>query len=484
MTFADRITKAWGALTDAPKAMPAIETKASAAAAVAVHYKVGMAQWSPPDYRARIRAFADNPIVFRASMMIAEAVAEIEPYVMIGEEEDTSPANPVVRLLQRPNPESDRFAFIRSLVAYRKLHGNGFIELVTGLRDYPAEVWALRPDRMQIIPGPTGAPLAYRYEAFGRRKDWPVDVQIGISDLLHMREFNPLDDIWGQGCLSPAARAVDLHNAALTFQKSLLDNGGAPSGALKYAPQVPAGSAVPALTEAQREALKKSLDERVGGAKNAGKPLVLDGGLDWVQFGMTMVDMQAKETKDDAARMIALAFGVPPMLLGIPGDNTFSNYQEAAKAFFRQTVLPEARHVYGTLGRWIAVRSGLKNCKVMVDDDKVYALADDLRSKWERLTMQGVPLTLNELREAMGYDALAPDIGDEIYMDGFRAPLHPKIRTDEAAAGQAEVQLQQMMAFPGYDPAKDKDGDGQSGDGTGTQAGEKVAVSKIDGGLK
>jgi phage portal protein BeeE len=41
-----------------------------------------------------------------------------------------------------------------------------------------------------------------------------------------------------------------------------------------------------------------------------------------------------------AAREIALALGVPPMLLGIPGDNTYSNYQEATRSFWR--VLPEA----------------------------------------------------------------------------------------------------------------------------------------------
>ena len=33
------------------------------------------------------------------------------------------------------------------------------------------------------------------------------------------------------------------------------------------------------------------------------------------------------------AREIALAFGVPPMILGLPGDNTYSNFQEANRAF-------------------------------------------------------------------------------------------------------------------------------------------------------
>ena len=56
------------------------------------------------------------------------------------------------------------------------------------------------------------------------------------------------------------------------------------------------------------------------------------------------------EAKHAAAREIALAFGVPPMLLGIPGDNTYSNYQEANRAFWRQTVLPLVPHAEGAVG--------------------------------------------------------------------------------------------------------------------------------------
>ena len=43
--------------------------------------------------------------------------------------------------------------------------------------------------------------------------------------------------------------------------------------------------------------------------------------------------------KHAAAREIALAFGVPPQLLGIPGDATYSNYREANGAFWRGTVV-------------------------------------------------------------------------------------------------------------------------------------------------
>ena len=57
----------------------------------------------------------------------------------------------------------------------------------------------------------------------------------------------------------------------------------------------------------------------------AGRPLLLEGGLDWKPLSLTPKDMDFIEAKNVAAREIALAIGVPPMLLGIPGDNTYSN---------------------------------------------------------------------------------------------------------------------------------------------------------------
>src|ERR687888_666702 len=46
--------------------------------------------------------------------------------------------------------------------------------------------------------------------------------------------------------------------------------------------------------------------------------------------------------------------GVPPMLLGISGDNTYANYQEANRTFWRQTVLPLVNRTARSLSAWLA----------------------------------------------------------------------------------------------------------------------------------
>ena len=81
--------------------------------------------------------------------------------------------------------------------------------------------------------------------------------------------------------------------------------------------------------------------------------MLLEGGLDWKPIALSPKDMDFIEAKNGAAREIALAFGVPPMLLGIPGDNTYANLPEANRALWRQTVIPLVRRVAEDLaGGW------------------------------------------------------------------------------------------------------------------------------------
>ena len=88
---------------------------------------------------------------------------------------------------------------------------------------------------------------------------------------------------------------------------------------------------------------------------------------------MSPKDMDFMEAKNGAAREIALALGVPPMLLGIPGDNTYSNYAEAQRAFWRQTVLPVVNRMCLGFSKWIS--PGYGTALTLVPDlDQVEAL--------------------------------------------------------------------------------------------------------------
>jgi HK97 family phage portal protein len=121
-------------------------------------------------------------------------------------------------------------------------------------------------------------------------------------------------------------------------------------------------------------------------------------------------DMDFLQAKHAAAREIALVFGVPPMLLGIPGDLTYANYAEANRALWRQTVLPLANRIACALAQWLSPAFGAE-LRVVIDTDQIDALASDRAAAWERISAAPF-LTLNEKREALGYSPL--EGGDRI----------------------------------------------------------------------
>jgi HK97 family phage portal protein len=100
-------------------------------------------------------------------------------------------------------------------------------------------------------------------------------------------------------------------------------------------------------------------------------------------MALSPAELDFVELKNAAAREIALAFGVPPMLLGIPGDNTFANYAEANRAFWRGTVVPLVRRVADDLSFWLG--AGFGGVKLVAEVDGVEALAEDRAALWARV---------------------------------------------------------------------------------------------------
>ncbi|UFS73248.1 phage portal protein [Tardiphaga sp. 37S4] len=378
--------------------LAAPEVKASRTARVLAFESGGRARWTPKDFAALAReGYLSNAIVHRAVRLIAENAAACSFLVFDGAQERE--AHPLAQLLTRPNPRQDGGVFFETLYAHLLLAGNAYVEAVTldtQVRQHEVrELYALRPDRMKVVPGSDGWAEAYDYSVGGRSVRFDQQAS-GVPPILHLTFFHPLDDHYGLAPIDAAATALDTHNASSKWNKALLDNAARPSGALVYAG--PEGSV---LSEPQFDRLKRELEGNYQGAANAGRPLLLEGGLDWKAMSLTPKDMDFLEAKHTAAREIALAFGVPPMLLGIPGDNTFANFQEANRVFFRQTVLPLAARTGNALAQWLAPAFG-DGIRIDIDTDRVDALAADRTALWERVSSADF-LTLNEKREAVGY---------------------------------------------------------------------------------
>lgn len=353
----------------------------------------GRPRWTPRDCASlAAEGFGKNAVAYRCVRMIAEAAASAPLVVFVdGVRND---AHPVARLMAKPNPEQSGPEWLEGVYGALQTAGNAYVEAVGD--ETPGELWSLRPDRVRIVPGRAGWPEAYDYAVGGRSVRIGREAD-GWMPVMQLKLFHPMDDHYGFSPLEAAAFAIDVHNSSGAWNKALLDNAARPSGALVFS-----SKDGERLTEMQFQALKAELGEAHAGAANAGRPLVLEGGLDWKPMSMTPADMDFIAGKHAAAREIALAFGVPPQLLGIPGDATYANYREANAAFWRGTVIPLARKTAGALTGWLGGR--FDGIRVEADLDAVPALQPERDALWARLSAASF-LTDEERRRMAGVGA-------------------------------------------------------------------------------
>lgn len=407
------------------------EVKESAAGAAMV-INPGQAAWSSRNYAA----FADegyrrNVVAYQAINKIADAVASVKWTVWRGKQELIE--HPILDLLHNPNPMQSGPQYMRAKIGFLMIAGNGYEEAVE-VGGQVRELYQLRPDRMKIVPGSNGFPQAYVYKVGGREVRFPVDPD-SLSPVRHLRMFNPLDDWYGMSPIEAGAYAIDQHNLSMTWMQALLQNSARPSGAL-----VVTGDKD--LNDDQFNRLKAQMENEYQGAQNGGRPLLLEGGLDWRQMGLSPTDMGIIETKYSSARDVCLALGVPPQLLGIPGDNTYSNYQEARLAFWEDTVMPLLDVIGEDWNAWLGEPQGVY---IKPDLDQIPAIADKRNSLWE-MADRATDLTINERRAMKGYEPIA---GGDILLVGLgQMPLSDAA---EPISAPDDVDMKAMARIAGYE---------------------------------
>lgn len=342
------------------------------------------------DYHTAVReSFLSNPVAQRAVRIVAEGVGQA-PIA------SDDPA-----LVELVNATSAGQSLIETLATHLLLHGNGYVQIIKDAKGKPVELFALRPDRVTVIAGADGWPCAYAYRVGSECIEISLEDEDGWPGIIPIQALHPLEDHYGTGALAAAMQAVAIHNAASNWNRALLENAARPSGALVYETGDGAG-----LTTDQFDRLKTELADAFSGAGNAGRPMLLDGGLKWQSMALTPADMDFATLKSAAAREIALAFGVPPMLLGLPGDNTYSNYREANRALWRLTLLPLAEKLFS------ALREGLgpwfPDSVLAIDLDQVTALSEDRERLWKQVC-EAEFLSRAEKRAMLGLPEESPE---------------------------------------------------------------------------
>ena len=368
----------------------------------------GQPVWSPRNYESFAKeAYGKNVVAYQSINRIADAVASVKLGVYRGETELTD--HPLLTLLRRPNPMQSYGDYVRAKVSYLMIAGNGYEERFM-VGSEVKELYQLRPDRMSILPSANGVPAAYVYKVGQNATRWDVDPRTLNCDVRHLKLFNPLNDWYGMSPIEAGAYALDQNNESMAWMQALLQNSARPSGALT----VKDGGT---LADENFNRLKAQIEEQYSGSTNAGRPMLLEGGLEWQQMGLSPTDMGIIESKFASARDVALAFGVPPQLLGIPGDNTYANYAEARLAFWEDTALPLLDMIVHDWNAWLG---NLYGVTIRPDVDAIPAIAEKRLSMWQ-MADQSKDLTINERRALKGYGPI--EGGDVLFVSSAEIPL-------------------------------------------------------------
>ena len=363
--------------------------------------------------------YQENAIVFRCVNEIAHGASAVDLCVYQGDVKLDS--HPLISLLQRPNPQFAGNEYFQALYSFLLLSGNSYAvySLVNG---QPRELHLLRPDRVKIEPGKTHIPKAFEYIIDGRVVNrYEVDSETGISDVKHFKMWNPLNDYYGLSPIQAASFDIDQHNMAAKHNLSLLMNGARPSGAVIFKPKDESGMSLQ-LSDSQRQQLMSDLNMRFSGSHNAGRPMLLEGDFDWKEMGLSPKDMDFLELKNMSARDIALCFGVPSQLVGVPDSQTYNNVSEARLALYEDTIIPLLRRVESDLNEWLAPRFG-EDISIRYDIDSIPAMAERRKKTYENVVTavrEGI-ISRNEARERLGYEPI--EGGDDVYISANLFPL-------------------------------------------------------------
>ena len=366
--------------------------------------------------------YSENAIVYRCINEISNNASRVKINLFRGDQEVDN--HPLLDLLYNPSPTMSQVEWFQSVYSYLLISGNNYMLSVGGDNTPPTELYNLRPDRMKIRSGTRAMPVAYDYMLKGQIvESYDVDQATGASKVKHIKLFNPLDDYYGMSPMQASSVDIDQHNLANKHNVNLLQNGARPSGAVIFNPKDETGGHVQ-LSDVQRNQLMNDVNQRFSGTGNAGKPMLLEGDFDWKEMGLSPKDMDFIQLKNMSAKDIALVYGVPSQLIGIPDSQTYSNFAEAKLALYNETIIPLLDRIQGDLNEWLVPMFNEQGLELRYDIDSIPAMAEQRKRVFESVSAgvkDGI-LTRNEAREQLGYEPM--EGADSLLVSANLMPLN------------------------------------------------------------
>ena len=355
-------------------------------------------QYPAWDMAAQMReGYEKNSVVYACVNKIANAAKGI-PWTLFRETggdamEIEDAANPLLRLLSRPNTQIGKTEMVQKLFTFWLATGNGFLwanRMTKG--GEPKQLWVLRPDRMTITPDPEGRNvLMYHYNVAGDNQS------LIPEDVLHLKLFEGYRQEWfGLSPIQVGALLIDTDNAAVDWNRGLLKNRSRPDALFMFKQP---------LSDEQRAAFEARLNDSYSGSANVGRPMIGEGNdFTYQQLSQNPSEMDFVSSTSMTNRRICQLYNVPPELIGDPQNKTYSNQKEARLALVEEVVFPLMDYFRDALNNWLVPAFG-DNLRLDYDKDSVDVIAEKRQMIYDTLTGADW-LSVNEKRVATGYETI------------------------------------------------------------------------------
>lgn len=392
---------------------------------------------TPTPYNSMRLGYKLNEIVYSCVNLRSTAIGEapLKVYNITGETPEEDKQSALIKLLKRPNDRITQAMFWQVTELYLLVAGFCAWEKERNRLGEVIRLWPMRPDWCGFMRGQNRMLDYIRYQPYGLP---PVDVP--IDDVVLFQYWDPMyPGLKGWSPTMQAYSIMGVDNNTTAFLDRFFKSGAVPAGLLKTAST---------LTETEARRIQSLWESQHGGAQNWAKTAVLGSGVEWQSTTMTFKDIGFGDVDARSESRICGMFRVPPIMISAKigmDRSTYSNYQEAKKGFYENSVMNEWGFLSGMVAEQLLpdFYADPENYTTEFDSGNIKALQEDRNAQWQRATQAAIAslITRDEAREEMGLDPI-----DET--DVFVGNAAPAVGEETEPAEDVPPQLAGFMGAP------------------------------------
>lgn len=336
--------------------------------------------------------------------------------------EDERMEGPLTDLLNRPNKWEGQDAFFTKVRAFYKVCGEAYIWLNRGDTDALVddeliplddkahskkpvlEMYVLPSQDVVVIPEDDNP-----YGIAGYSLQSRPDIKFRQVDVIQWKDLNLNWDSYsrvqlrGQSPLVAGRKILTANDSATDMTVAMNQNGGAKKAI--------ANETMAPMNPQQQSQLDNVMDTKVNNWTVKGGVAAFQGKWSVLDLGMSSIDMDVLNGKEYTMKEMCFIFGLPYAFFD--SHTPYAEKQLTARDWLSNEIMPDCKQLDGELNRFLPKAFGLEGVAVICSDfDAMPEMQEDKKTQMEWLTK--APISVNEMREALGYEESDEEGADKI----------------------------------------------------------------------